>query len=88
MRRFLKVILVIGFVLVLLAPVAIAITFFMMPLWLWVELHYQIESAGHSGPAEWCFLATYVVLAALCLSTLALLFVTHPKRQRSSPRDE
>jgi len=86
MRRFLKVILVIGFVLVLLAPVAIAITFFMMPLWSWVELHYQIESVGHSGPAEWCFLATYVVLAAVSLSTLALLTLTGRKRAATSDK--
>ena len=86
MRRFLKVILVIGFVLVLLAPVAIAITFFMMPLWSWVELHYQIESVGHSGPAEWCFVATYVLLDAVSLATLALLTLTGRKRAATSDK--
>jgi hypothetical protein len=84
MRRFLKVILVIGFVLLLLASVAIAITFYMLPLWMWIELHYQIESVGHSGPAEWCFVATYAVLALVCLSTLALLFMTHRRKHTKS----
>ena len=84
MRRFLKVILVIGFVLVLLAPAAIAITFYMMPLWLWIELNYQIESIGHSGPAEWCFVTTYAALAVVSLSTLALLTLTRGKKSVAS----
>ncbi len=79
MGRFLKFLLVIGVVLVLLAPLAIAITFYMMPLWLWIELNYQIESVGHSAPAEWCFVATYAVLVGISLATLALLSMTRRK---------
>ena len=80
MSRFLKMLFVILVVLVLLAPVAIAITLYMMPLWLWIELNYQIESMGHSAPAEWCFVATYVVLVAVSLATLALLTLTRGKK--------
>ena len=43
-------------------PCAFIITFFLMPLWSWIEARFQIESVGHSGPAGWCFLVVYGVL--------------------------
>ena len=48
---------------VILVLVAIAATFAAMPFWSWIEATYGIESMGHSGPAGWCYSATYV----LCL---------------------
>ena len=84
MRRFLKISFVILVVLVGLAPVSIVITLFMMPLWAWIELNYQIESIGHAAPAEWCFVATYAVLVAVSLATLALLTLTDRKRAATS----
>jgi hypothetical protein len=71
-------------VLVLLMPVAIGITLYMTPLWLWVELNYQIESLGHSGPAEWCFVAVYGLLVFVCLATLVLLRLTDRKSETTS----
>jgi hypothetical protein len=41
-------------------PVAIVATLLLLPFWSWLEAHFGIESVGHSGPAEWCYLATYV----------------------------
>ena len=70
--------------LVLLAPVAIAITLFTMPLWTWIELNYQIESVGHSGPAEWCYLATYAALVTVSLAAVALLYLTRGRSQADS----
>ncbi len=84
MGRFLKGFFIVLGVLALLAPLAIAITLYMMPLWLWIELNYQIESIGHSAPAEWCFVATYAVLVTVSLATLALLFTTRGKKAAAS----
>ena len=50
--------------LVALVPSAV-ITILLLPLWSWVEKRFQIESVGHSGPADWCYLATYVALVAI-----------------------
>lgn len=53
---------------VLLAPVAFVLTIAAFPFWRWLETAFGVESVGHSGPAEWCFLATYaglVIVAAL-----------------------
>lgn len=86
MGRFLKGLLVVVLVLVLLVPLAIGITFYMMPLWLWIELNYQIESIGHSDPADWCFVATYAVLVAVSLATLVLLTLTGRKRAVTSDK--
>jgi hypothetical protein len=44
-------------------PVALMSTFLLMPLWSWIEDTLGIESVGHSGPAEWCFAATYAAIA-------------------------
>lgn len=55
------------------APLAIAVTIGLMPLWSWIESKFAIESIGHSGPAEWCYLATYtVILGCAVLIRLAL----------------
>lgn len=52
-------------------PTAIFLTFALTPFWSWLEATYGIESLGHSGPSDWCFLAVYglilLVGAALAL---------------------
>ena len=45
---------------ILSAPIAVGITIALLPLWRWVEAATGIESIGHSGPAGWCYLATYI----------------------------
>ena len=47
-------------------PVAVILTIISSPLWSWFEGQFSIEAYGHSGPAEWCYLLTYVLLVALC----------------------
>lgn len=50
-------------------PVALLVTFLAVPFWSWLEKTTGIESLGHSGPAQWCFVATYVaVLAVLAVA--------------------
>lgn len=46
-------------------PIAAILTITISPLWLWAESRFKIEAYGHSGPAEWCYLATYIILVIL-----------------------
>jgi len=52
-------------------PFAFIITVFTNPFWLWIENTFSIESVGHSGPAEWCYITVYLFL--ICTSGLILL---------------
>jgi len=42
------------------APLALVLTFLLSPLWRWIESVSGIESMGHSGPANWCFVAVFL----------------------------
>jgi len=53
-------------------PAAFILTFLLLPLWSWIEATYKIESVGHSGPADWCFWAVYVLLVAPAFGVYAL----------------
>ena len=46
-------------------PAGPVLTFVLSPLWSWLEAATGLESIGHSGPAGWCFLATWAGLLAL-----------------------
>jgi len=48
-------------------PVTFIVTVLLYPLWSWIESSYGIESVGHSGPAEWCFMLVYAVCVAAFL---------------------
>lgn len=50
---------------VLTFPLAVILTLLTVPVWRWFEEVTGIESAGHSGPAEWCYLAVYIGLMIL-----------------------
>ncbi len=43
-------------------PVAIVLTILLSPFWNWFETASGIESFGHSGPSEWCYLVIYIPL--------------------------
>jgi len=45
-------------------------TLLLMPLWSRIEASAGIESVGHSGPAAWCYVATWIAVSAL-LAALA-----------------
>jgi hypothetical protein len=62
-------------------PLSVAITLAMLPVWQWFEDRYEIESVGHSGPAEWCFLATF--LGCVGVSTALYLFFIGRTRRES-----
>lgn len=49
-------------------PAGPALTLVLYPFWSWWEATTGWESVGHSGPADWCYLATWAVLLAVaCL---------------------
>jgi hypothetical protein len=54
-------------------PIAIVLTLLLLPLWRWIEETWQIESVGHSGPADWCFVAVYLLCLALMGAAWAAL---------------
>ena len=51
-------------------PAAFIVTLLLYPLWSWIEATYGIESVGHSGPADWCFMLVYCVFLAVLLPLL------------------
>lgn len=50
---------------VLAVPVTFVGTFLCSPFWNWFETTTGIESYGHSGPSDWCFIVTYGVVLAI-----------------------
>jgi len=62
---------------ILSAPIAVGITIALLPLWRWVEATFGVESVGHSGPAGWCYLATYIVFL-ICVA-----FIWHAAMRRA-----
>jgi hypothetical protein len=48
--------------LLLAVPVSVFLTLLLLPLWRWIEANGHVEAMGHSGPAGWCFVATYAVV--------------------------
>lgn len=54
------------------APLSVVLTICLSPVWSWFEAATGIESFGHAGPAEWCYLVAFLVLA---LSGLLWLFI-------------
>lgn len=45
-------------------PPSVMATIVLVPLWRWFERVAGIESIGHSGPAGWCYVFVYAVMAA------------------------
>ena len=67
MATFTKRLAAAALVLVPALPIALIGTFVLTPLWSWIEARYGIESVGASGPANWCFVVTYVATAVVGL---------------------
>jgi hypothetical protein len=57
-------------------PLALILTFMLRPFWDWFEAISGIESLGHSGPSEWCYIAIYVAL----VSGIVILHRTRKRR--------
>jgi TRAP-type C4-dicarboxylate transport system permease small subunit len=46
------------------APLSFLTTILLLPFWSWLEATTGIESVGHSGPAEWCYAAVFMIMIA------------------------
>lgn len=49
-------------------PLSLLATLLLIPFWSWLEANYGIESIGHSGPTEWCYVAMFFTMVALVLA--------------------
>ena len=72
-RAFLGVLLVV----VAAAPLSVVATILLRPFWSWFEASTGIESLGHSGPAEWCYLLVFLLLVAG-----GTLLILRPRREK------
>ena len=72
MKKTMRNILLSVIALVVTAPLSIIITVALFPFWSWLESSSGIESVGHSGPADWCYLFMFVVLLTVLAATLML----------------
>jgi hypothetical protein len=63
--------------LVLLLPAAAIFTIMLFPLWSWIEDTFGIESVGHSGPAEWCYLLIFALFVATVIPGFWILRRRH-----------
>jgi hypothetical protein len=61
-------------VVVIAAPLSILTTILLFPLWPWLEASTGIEAVGHSGPAEWCYAAVFLIIAT---SGALIVFIRH-----------
>lgn len=71
-------------ILLLSLPASFVITILLFPLWKWVEKDLGIESVGHSGPAEWCYLSVYILI----VSGLTVMYFYIRKKREKMIRDE
>jgi len=62
-------------------PLAFLVTVLCAPFWKWFETATSIQSYGHHGPVEWCYLVSF---AALVAAGYALALAAE-KRRRSLP---
>jgi hypothetical protein len=60
------------FIIVLFAalPTAFLLTVAIYPFWNWFEAVTGIESYGHFGPADWCYLFDYGLIVVVSLIVL------------------
>jgi hypothetical protein len=49
-------------------PVVFVLTFSLSPFWGWFEEKSGFESLGHSGPADWCFVAVNIAVVLVCVA--------------------
>jgi hypothetical protein len=74
---------VVALVLVIVSlPISAVLTLALLPFWRWLEARYGIESVGHSGPSDWCFIVIFIG----CVVVAESLFVVIAARARRQSR--
>ena len=71
-------------IVLLCGPIAVIVTFALLPLWRWLEAAHGVESVGHSGPAEWCYLASYLACSSIVSGAHILSVRRKAARRRAS----
>jgi hypothetical protein len=71
-------------ILLLCLPVAVLLTLILLPFWSRVGAALGIAAVGPAGPAAWCFVVVYVVLAAI--ATVIMLLSWRGAARRGSAR--
>ena len=78
MNRGLRTLVLMVVLVLISAPVSLVITLILTPFWRWLESHTGLESIGHSGPAEWCYLGVFIVVAGASVLGLWILNFGRP----------
>jgi len=69
-------------IIIIAVPLSIVVTIVLSPFWSWFETSTGIESLGHSGPAEWCYLVIFLLLVTVI--TVALLIYQRRKKKNDA----
>ena len=80
-KRLVAAFIVLGLCIALI-PFAAVATIALMRFWSWLEKAIVMETVGHSGPAEWCYLFTYIIVIALA----GLLWSAIKRRRQQKDR--
>lgn len=62
MNKYLRACVLAALMLPVFVVLSIVATMLLFPFWSWLESFSGIESVGHSGPADWCYLFVFVLL--------------------------
>jgi len=49
-------------------PISILITILLSPFWSRFEKVTGVESFGHSGPANWCFVVIFLIIISILIA--------------------
>jgi hypothetical protein len=71
--KHLRFVLISVTIMVISLPLSFLMTFILVPLWSWFEKTSGIESLGHSGPADWCYIAVYLLLVGIIESIYLII---------------
>jgi H+/Cl- antiporter ClcA len=81
--RGLRVLLIFLGILLFSAVLSVVTTVLLVPFWSWFERGTGIESIGHSGPAQWCYVATFLMF--VLVETL-VMSLRRGRRDRTGAR--
>lgn len=75
---------VVGVILIA-APASIIVTILLLPIWSGLEAATGLECVGHSGPAEWCYVTAFLVIATAGTLRLVLRHVGRSQSRTTPP---